>query len=51
MGKMEGLEEVESVLRKHHRRWGTVSREKEPELEQEVVLDVVLEGDVEMTLK
>src|SRR5882724_1652932 len=34
MGKLEGAEEVESVLRRHHRRW-TGSREKEMELEWE----------------
>jgi len=33
MGKPEGLEEAESVLRRCHRRWGTGSREKEMELE------------------
>jgi len=32
MGKLEGSEEAESVLRRHHRRW-TGSREKETELE------------------
>jgi len=45
MGKPEGLEEVESVLRKHCRNWGTRSRDREPELE------VVPEVDVEMTLQ
>ena len=53
MGKLEGLEEVECVLRKHHKRWGTVIREKETALEwePEVVLEVVLEVDVEITLQ
>ena len=33
MGKPEAPEEAESVLRRHHRRWGTRSREKEMEPE------------------
>ena len=49
MGKLEGPEEVESVLRKHHSRWRTGGREKEPEPEPEP--EVVLEVDVEMTLQ
>ena len=48
IGKLEGKEEVESVLRRHQRRTG--SREKEPEKDLEVELEVVLEEDVEMTL-
>jgi len=36
LGKPEGPEEVESVLRRCHRRWGTISREKETELEKEL---------------
>jgi len=55
MGKLEGPEEVESVLRRCHRRWGTGSKEKELELEPEVVLEkmpaAVPEVDVEMTLQ
>ena len=41
MGKPKGQEEVESVLRRHCRRWGTGSREKEPgpEWEPEVALE------------
>jgi len=35
MGKPEGKEEVESVLRRHRRRLGTVSKEKEPEMDPE----------------
>ena len=46
VGKPEGQEAVESVLRRHHRRLGTGSREKELEWEAEVVL----EADVEMML-
>src|SRR5882724_4374488 len=44
MGKPEGSEEVESVLRRHHRQW-TESREKEmePERELEVAMGVALE--------
>jgi len=51
MGKLEGQEEVESVLRRHHRRLGTGNREKEPELEWEQRSEVVPEADVEMTLQ
>jgi len=47
MGKPEGQEEVESMLRRYHRILGTGSREKELEGESEVVL----EADVEMTLQ
>ena len=46
IGKPEGQEEVESVLRRHQRSLGTGSRETELERELEVVLD----ADVEMTL-
>ena len=51
MGKPEGPEEVESVLRKHHRMLGTGSREKELEPEWEWGLEVVPEADVEMNLQ
>ena len=60
MGKLEGSEEAESLLRRHHRQW-TESREKEMEPERElevamgvaleVVLKAVPEMDVEMTLQ
>ena len=61
MGKLEGPEEAESGLRRHHRRWVIRSREKEMELEQEpevamevapeVAPEAVPETDVEMTLQ
>ena len=51
MGKLEGSEEVESVLRRHRRRLGTGSREKEPERDSEGEPEVVPEADVEMTLQ
>ena len=55
MGKPEGSEEAESVLRRHHRRWtGSREKEMEPEQELEVALEVALEAmpemDVEMNL-
>jgi len=49
MGKLEALEEVENVLRRHRRRLGTGSKEKEPEKDLERDPEVV--PDVEMTLQ
>ena len=55
MGKLEGLEEVENVLKRHRRRWGTRSEEKEPERNPERNLErspeVVPEADVELALQ
>ena len=51
MGKLEGQEEVESVLRRHRRRLGTGSREKELERDLEGDLGVVPEVYVDMTLQ
>jgi len=59
MGKLEGPEEAELVVRRHRKRMGK-GKGKEPERNPEVVPEVVLEGvpevvpeasmDVEMTL-
>jgi len=48
MGKLEGSEEAESVLRRHHRKW-TGSREKEMELEQEP--EVAMERELGVALE
>jgi len=42
MGKLEGLEEMETVLRKHRRRLRTGSKENELERDPEGGLDVVV---------
>ena len=49
MGKPKGQEEVESVLRRHWRRLGIGSKEKEPERDLERNPEIV--PDVEMTLQ
>jgi len=53
MGKLEGLEEVENVLKRHRRRLGTRSKEKELEryLEGGLEGDLEVVLDVEMTLQ
>ena len=60
MGKLEGTEEAELVVRRHRKRMGK-GKGKEPERNPEVVPEVVLEGvpevvpeasmDLEMTLQ
>ena len=53
MGNPEGPEEVENVLRRNRRRLGTGSkdRQKEPERQQEMILEAVPDADVDMTLQ
>ena len=50
-GKLEGQEEVESVMRRHWRILGTRSREKELERDLEGDPEIVLEVDVELNLQ
>ena len=51
MGKLEGSEEVEIVLRKHWRKLGSKEKGKEVEKNPEKGLEVVPEADVDMTLQ
>ena len=51
IGKPEGSEEVEMGLRNHRRELGSKERGKELEKNTEREPEVVLDGDIEMTLQ